>query len=241
MLSQAEVALFELPMLNFELPAETGDLDLAMERAARGEFHSIILSSPTAVHFFHERARDLDLLDALRIKGRFGAVGRATANALEAIGCEMSIPIPTHAGSHQLAAMLSGYDLAGKHMLLLQSQLGLEILEHSLRELGAETERVTLYLTKGPTLGDAARLLNLLEGQKRPDVIAFFSPSAVSYFIRSVAEMGAGHLHNLPALATIGETTAKAIEEGLRRRPEIVARKADQQSLAEDILHYLKR
>ncbi len=239
-LTQSGITVLELPMLNFELPPETEELDAALHRASRGEFHAIVLSSPTAVHFFKERARDLGLLDALQITARFGAVGRATADALEALGCDITLPIPIHAGSHHLVAMLAQHDLAGKPILLLQSQLGLEILEHSLHELGAEPHRVTLYHTNGPSLHDTARLLNLLEGPSRPDVIAFFSPSAVSYFIRALAEMGAGHLHNLPALATIGETTAKAVEESLRRRPEIVARKADQRSLAEDILRFLQ-
>lgn len=244
LLTQSGITVLELPMLNFELPPETEELDAALHRASRGEFHAIILSSPTAVHFFKERAGDLGLLDALQIMARFGAVGRATADALEALGCDIALPIPIHAGSHHLVAMLAQHDLAGKPILLLQSQLGLEILEHSLSELGAEPHRVTLYYTNGPKLADSARLLHLLEipagGIPRPDVIAFFSPSAVSYFVRSLAEMGSDHLRNLPPLAAIGETTAKAVEEALRRRPEIVARKADQKSLAEDILKFLQ-
>ncbi|MDP4200333.1 MAG: uroporphyrinogen-III synthase [Bacteroidota bacterium] len=238
-LKGAGVIVLEIPMIRFELPRETDDLDAVLVRASHGAYHAIVLSSPTAVYFFNERVRELGLLDAIRITARFGAVGRATSDALELLGFEISLPIPIHAGSHQLAAMLSARDLTGKPILLLQSQIGLEILEHSLRELGAQPERQTLYYTKGPSLGDAARLLHLLEGPSRPDVIAFFSPSAVSYFVTALAEMGAEHIRKLPALATIGETTAKAVEETLRRRPEIVARKANQQSLAEDILDYL--
>jgi uroporphyrinogen-III synthase len=105
---------------------------------------------------------------------------------------------------------------------------------------GALPERVTLYLTSGPTLEDGARLLRLMESEARPDVIAFFSPSSVIYFVRTLAEMASGLLRNLPALACIGETTAKAVEETLHRRAEIIARKANQASLASDILTYLK-
>jgi uroporphyrinogen-III synthase len=239
LLFAAGITVQELPMLHFELPRVTTDLDNALARAARGDFAYIILSSPASVHFFEAHTRDLELLGALRAGGRFGAVGKATAEELAARGFAVELPIPSSGGSHQLAAVLSTRDLDGKPLLLLQSQIGLDVLEHSLRELGAMPERVTLYYTKGPTLGDAARLLHLLESPVRPDVIAFFSPSAVSHFIHSLAEMASGLLRDLPALACIGETTAKAVEESLHRRPEIVARKADQVSLAQDILIYL--
>jgi uroporphyrinogen-III synthase len=239
MLRAAGVEIVELPMINFEMTRETEALDRAFHAAARGEYDAIVLSSPTAVHFFVERANELGLATSLKLKAKLAAVGRATSDALSIFGYETELPVPAHAGSHQLAAILAERGVSGKRILLLQSQLGLDILEHALTEAGANVERVIMYYTKGPSLGDSARLLHLLEGPKRPEVIAFFSPSAVMYLIRSLAEMSAGQIRDLPALATIGETTAKAVEETLRRRPEIVARKSDQKSLAEDILTYL--
>ena len=239
-LAAAGITVRELPMLRFEMVRETDELDSALARAAQGDYDYVILASPTAVYFFQDRAKELELADALRAQGRFGTVGNATAEALSTLGFRVELPIPQHGGSHELTALLSQENLEGRSILLLQSQIGLDILEHSLSELGAKPERVTLYHTKGPSLGDAARLLQMLESPAPPDVIAFFSPSSVSYFVRSLAEMASGMLRNLPALACIGETTAKAVEEALHRRPEIVARKADQESLANDIVTYLR-
>ncbi len=227
-------------MLRFDWPADLTVVDRSLERAAAGAFEAIVLSSPTAVNFFEERAQEHGLLARICASTRFGAVGRATANELAVFGIGVDFPIPSHGGSLELASVLSHDNLAGKHILLLQSQLGLETLTHSLREIGAIPERVTLYVTEGPTLEDAARLVNLLESKARPDAIAFFSPSAVHNFVRTLAEMASGLIRELPPLAAIGETTAKAIEETLHKRPEIVARKADQTSLAQDILHYLE-
>jgi uroporphyrinogen-III synthase len=238
-LDQAGVQVLELPMLNFELPRDTENLDNALARVASGDYAYVILASPTAVHFLYEHAQEIGLYEAIRSNGRFGAVGQATAEELDRSGFRIELPIPPAAGSHQLAAMLAPYNLVGQPILLLQSQLGLDVLEHALSEMGARTERETLYFTKGPTLGDSARLLHLLEGGAGPDVIAFFSPSSVMYFIRTLAEMASGLIRTLPPIACIGETTAKAVEEALHRRPEIVARKADQASLAQDILAYL--
>jgi len=239
-LHSAGIVVRELPMLRFEMVRETDELDHALARAGGGEFEYILLASPMAVHFFEERAKELNLFDALRGQGRYGTVGHATAEELSKLGFRVELPIPSQGGAHELAAMLKSYDLSSKSILLLQSQIGLDTLVHALRDLGALPERVTLYHTKGPSLGDSARLLQLLESPAPPDVIAFFSPSSVSYFVRSLAEMASGMLRNLPALACIGETTAKAVEESLHRRPEIVARKADQTSLANDIITYLR-
>jgi uroporphyrinogen-III synthase len=215
-------------------------LDRSLELASLGKFHIIILSSPTAVNFFEERARELGLFDTIKSIGKLGAVGGATANELAKIGIETALPIPLHGSSYELSLILARENLADKAVLLLQSQIGLETIENALLAQGALPERVTLYITSGPTLGDAARLIHLMESDAKPDVISFFSPSSVIYFVRTLAEMASGLLHNLPAIACIGETTAKAVEETLHRRAEIIARKANQASLAEDILIYLR-
>ena len=238
-LAAAGATVVELPMISFHTPPELTELDQALSRAARGTFAAIILSSPTAVQFMEARLTELSLLDLMRITGRFAAVGEATARALSELGLTVAYPIPPRGGSAQLATLLSGYALTARPVLLLQSQLGLGVLEDSLSAIGALAERVTLYHTAGPSVGDVARLMLALESRTPPNVITFFSPSAVHNFVRVLAETDSRLLRSLPALACIGETTAKAVEETLHRRPEIVARKADQQSLAEDILEYL--
>src|SRR5437660_1357058 len=84
-LGEAGIIIEELPMLRFDWPPDLSLLDRAFARAADGQFNIIILSSPTAVNFFEERARELGLLDSIA-KLEFGAVGRATAEELAKIG-----------------------------------------------------------------------------------------------------------------------------------------------------------
>ena len=170
---------------------------------------------------------------------KFGTVGHDTEERLHELGYHTALAVPQSAGWMNFVQALDPAMVRGKRVLLLQSQIGLHELDHAFKEMGAETERVVLYVTKGPSLGDSARLLTMLESQ-RPDVIAFFSPSSVAFFVTALAEMGTAHLRDLPAIACIGETTAREVEERLRRRPEIVARKADQESLAKDILIYIQ-
>ncbi len=238
-LSGAGIEIEALPMLRFEPPADPRELDRALRNAAQGMFDAILLSSPTAVDFFEARARELGLLETFRHTTRFGSVGTATARALAALGIETAFPVPSHGGSKELAAILNERRLAGARILLLQSQIGLEVLEDALREIEAWPKRVTLYYTEGPSTADAARLVNMLKCDARPDVIVFFSPSAFHNFLRVFAEMPGGLPRDLPALAAIGETTARAIEYVLNRRPEIIAQKTDQVSMANAILNYL--
>ncbi len=238
-LNSAGIIIEEIPMITFSLPPDTTELHAALEQAAQGKFDGVILSSPTAVRFFEERVRELGLINAIQSNVRFGAIGESTAQALTRIGFHISFPIPAEAGSKEFSALLSQNDLAGKRILLLQSQIGLNMLTDELRKIGALPERVTLYHTNGPSPTDAALLLALMQSSDRPDVIAFFSPSAVTHFAGTLTRTGL--LDNLPRLAAIGKTTAYAIEETLHRTPEIIAPKADMTSMANEIVEYLQK
>ncbi len=238
-LNDAGIIIEEIPMITFSLPPDLTQLDAVLQQASCGEFHSIMLFSPTAVIFFERRAQSLRSLNALRINGRFGAIGEATAKELSRIGFDVQFPIPAEAGSKEFAQLLSKSDLTGKRILLLQSQIGLNTLSNALRKIGALPERVTLYHTSGPTPDNVARLVSLMQSKERPDVIAFFSPSAVTNFVQALS--GTGLLDNLPTLAAIGKTTAQAIEETLHSTPEIVAPKADMTSMANEIVKYLQK
>jgi uroporphyrinogen-III synthase len=236
------IDVVEIPMITIAYPKDTTALDDAFMRLAKNEFDLCVLSSPTAVEYFHTKAIDLGITDAITTSVGFATVGAKSAQKLEEFGYKHSVPLPhQNAGAAALLISLRTFDIQGKKTLILQSQIGMAVLVRAFEMCGAEIERKVLYKTTGPSLRDCVSLLRLFEvEEERPNVIAFFSPSAVEHFVRTLAEMGAGHLSSLPTLAAIGETTAKEIEILLHRRPEIVARKANQDSLAEDIVEYLK-
>ena len=173
-LNGAGIIIKEIPMISFSLPPDLTELDSALTRAARGKFDSVILSSPSAVFFFEQRVRELELMEAIRDHVRFGAIGEATAEELTRRGFDIHFPIPSEGGSRELIASFSESDLAGKKILLLQSQIGLNTLQDALHEIGAKPERVTLYHTNGPTITDSARLIALMRSNDHPNVIAFF-------------------------------------------------------------------
>ena len=242
MLRSEGIDVLEIPMITIDYPKDTSILDSMLNRLAIKEFDYCVLSSPTAIEYFHARATDLGIADAIRASIGFATVGAKSAERLADFGYRVAVPLPhQNAGAAALLISLRTFDIKGKRTLILQSQIGMVVLTRAFEMCGADIERAVLYETTGPSLHDAARLLQAFEAEdaERPNVIAFFSPSAVEFFVRTLAEMGASHLTSLPPLAAIGETTAKEIELLLRRKPEIVARKANQESLAEDIRTYL--
>jgi uroporphyrinogen-III synthase len=234
--------VIELPMIHMAYPSDMHELDNSLQKLAAKEYDHAILSSPTAIEFFHERAEQLGLVDAIQSAITFVTVGAVSAKKLEEFGYQLGLPLPSHgAGAAELLKSLRTFDLTGKRVLLLQSQMGIRIMERAFEMVGAIPERVILYETTGPSLHDAAKLLQYLEGSDGaiPDVIAFFSPSAVEFFVQTLSQMSVGLLHTLPALAAIGETTAFEMRIRAGKAPEIIARKANQESLANDIIVYL--
>jgi uroporphyrinogen-III synthase len=243
MLQSEGIEVIEVPMVRLDFPPDTRNLDCVLGRLAKKEFDYVVLTSPTAVEFFHERISDLGLSDIIREQAKFGTVGQKSAGKLFHFGYTLELPLPNqNAGAAELLIALRTMNLRGKRVLLLQSQIGMKVMERAFEMVGAETERETLYQTSGPSLYDSAKLMQLLEVQDGVpvDAVAFFSPSAAESFVRTIQEMGVDHLYKLPTLAAIGETTAFEIGMRLRRRPEIVARKSNQESLAQDIIAYIK-
>ncbi|MBS1903152.1 MAG: uroporphyrinogen-III synthase [Bacteroidetes bacterium] len=243
LLKDAGISVLELPMITISLPKALESLDTALYRLAQAQYTYCVLSSPTAIEFFHQRVLELGLYESISATIGFATVGEKSAAKLESYGYRVAIPLPhQNAGAAALLIEMRKFDLRGKPTLLLQSQIGLVVLHRALEMCGAEIDRVTLYETTGPNLRDAALLMHHLEApiEERPRVVAFFSPSAVESFVTTIVEMGSQIRQELPALAAIGETTALEIKLLLRRDADIVARKANQESLANDIIQYLR-
>lgn len=242
-LIEAGISVIELPMIQISLPTNLEAIDAALVRLAQGEYTYCVLSSPTAIEVFHERVMSLGLFEAIRSKAGFATVGPKSEAKLESFGYKVAMPLPhQNAGAASLLIEMRRFDLRDKPTLLLQSQIGLVVLHRALEMCGARIDSVTLYETSGPTLRDGAVLLNQLEApaDERPNVVAFFSPSAVESFVNTIIGMESPIRDQLPALAAIGETTALEIKLLLRRDADIVAQKANQESLAQDIINFIQ-
>ncbi len=237
------IEVIELPMIQVNFPDDQSKLESQIRKLAEGEFDYCILSSPTAVEFFHQKVLELDLYNPIMSAVGFATVGEKSVAKFAEFGYRVVIPLPHQlSGAAALLSQLRTFNILEEKVLILQSQLGLTVLTRAFEMCGAVITHEILYETTGPTLHDAALLINLLEAEDstHPEVITFFSPSAVEFFVKTVSQMGLPLRKNLPVLAAIGETTAFEIEMRLRRKPDIIAQNANQESLAQDIISYIK-
>lgn len=198
----------ELPAIGIE---KTGSRELDNAIAKLTTYHWLIFTSSNGVAAFFERlralGRDNRTLGGLKI----GAIGPATAKALEHKGI---IPdyVPEVYSSEGLVAGLKSQSVGGKRFLLPRADIADEELARGIMELGAEVHEISAYRTvPQPEAMAQAREL-LLSGQI--DVITFTSSSAVSKLVAAFKELPA---INKAKVACIGPKTAEtAAKAGLK-------------------------
>jgi uroporphyrinogen-III synthase len=175
-LQEAGASVVMLPLLAFAAPEDSSGLDAALRGAA--EFDWILLTSQNAVAALQERCAvlQISLADAF-VRVRVAAVGPATASAAENAGLKISRVATKHQGV-ALAEEL-GKQVAEKRVFLPRSDLANRELPKTLQRLGARVTEVVAYKTIVPSGDELRQARSLLRDV--PDVILFFSPSAVHH------------------------------------------------------------
>ena len=69
------IEVIELPMIQVQFPEDHSKLELEIRKLTNGEFGYCILSSPTAIEFFHQKVLELDLYDSIKTAVGFATVG----------------------------------------------------------------------------------------------------------------------------------------------------------------------
>lgn len=214
--SQLSQLLLECGAVSIEMPAleiqsaPSSELDQAI--LSLDSFHWIIFTSVNGVEAFFQRLYALNL-DARWLKDiRIGAIGWATASALERRGLRADC-IPEKYTSEGLLAQLQDHNLAGCRVLLPRADIAGNVLNLGLARLGAEPHEVTAYRT---TLNTRAILQGrqlLLAGEI--DIITFTSSSTVTNLVAILGEER--EAISKASVACIGPiTAATAAQAGLR-------------------------
>ncbi|MFB0559595.1 MAG: uroporphyrinogen-III C-methyltransferase [Dehalococcoidales bacterium] len=198
------------------------------------DYHWIIFTSTNGVEAFFHRLYSLNL-DARWLKDiRIGAIGSATAGALEQKGLRADC-IPKKYTSQGLLAQLKRHDMAGCRILLPRADIAGKELTLGLTRLGAEVDEVTAYRTTPYTGGISQAKKMLLAGQI--DIVTFTSSSAVANLVAALGKKRVAM--NKALIACIGPATAAtATKAGLR--VDIVARKHTIPGLLEAIEHHFQ-
>jgi len=191
----------ELPAIDIQAVANFEELDQAISNVKH--YHWIIFTSVNGVAAFWQRLHDLKL-DSRALSGlKIGAIGPATAKALEAEGV---IPdyLPEIYTSEGIIAGLKSRDLAGQQFLLPRADIADNELVQGISQLGAEVHEVAVYRTVPATEAIAQAKQMLISDEI--DVITFTSSSTVSNLV--AAFQGEPPAINSAKVACIGPKTA---------------------------------
>jgi uroporphyrinogen-III synthase len=157
-------------------------------------------------------------------KGRLGAVGPATAAALEAAGRQVDIRPATGFDSESLLAEPSLQAVAGKTVRIIRGNAGRELIASTLRERGATVDYLPVYERQAP-VADADALAALerrfLGGEI--DVVTIMSVATLQNLLAILSE---------PCLAALRTSVlvtpaARVVKEAHNHLPGIETRLAD--------------
>ena len=204
------------PTIAIVPPEDFTHLDAAMRHLSSYDW--LLFTSVNGVRFVLERLDALlvprSALDSLKI----GAIGPATARALQAGGGSATF-VPTTYVAESILAEIG--PVLGQRLLLPRAELARPTLAAGLRQLGAEVDEITAYRTvPGPGIAELESLLRA----GRLDAVTFTSSSTVRFLYEALAGTGS----EIPAMLAhtavicIGPVTA-ATATALSIRVDVVA------------------
>ena len=210
LLSERGAQPIELPAIDIKSTANTRELDRAISNLER--YHWIVFTSVNGIEAFFQRLYNLNL-DARALKNvKIGAIGPATAKALEKKGI---IPdyTPDVYSSHGFIDGLRSRDIAGQRFLLPRADIADKELVEGITRLGAEVHEVVTYRTVPVTEAISPAKQMLLSD--KIDAITFTSPSTVSNLLAVLKDRR--EAINSAKIACIGPKTAgRAASAGLK-------------------------
>ena len=172
----------------------------------------LVFTSPIGVAVFFDALKEMkaDLRNVLGGRGtvRIGAIGSATASALEAHGL-FPDAVPETYSAGELGKRLAELSQPGEHVLIARAEKGSEDLIPPLTEAGLTAEDIPLYRTVyevNPVLKET--VTDMLESGEI-DAVTFTSASTVRGFVRAMGEMDYSRIRAV----CIGEQTARAAAE----------------------------
>jgi uroporphyrinogen III methyltransferase/synthase len=181
-LSMLGAKVVECPAIAIAPLKDYSHLDAAIWNL--GSYDWVIFTSANGVRAFVSRLKDSGLPPAILRSKRLGAIGPATATALEEAGCPPEF-VPRTYVAEAVVEQISG--IQGARVLLPRADIARKALAEGLRLKGAEVDEVVAYHTvPGEGSGRLAELLR--EG--KVDAVTFTSSSTVRYTVEGLAAGG---------------------------------------------------
>ena len=209
-LSALGANVVECPAISIAPLEDYAEMDAAIMRLDAYDW--VIFTSVNGVGAFASRLRELRR-DTQSLRSRkLGAIGPATAAALQKVGCRPSFVPDTYVAEAILEQI---GELSGARVLLPRADIARKALAEGLRAKGAEVDEIAAYRT---VPGEGSATLADLLSAGGVDAVTFTSSSTVRYTIESLASAGldegqAVDLLNRTRIVCIGPITANTAAE----------------------------
>jgi uroporphyrinogen-III synthase len=176
------------------------------------KFQWVVFISPNAVNFaLKANNGKIDRLKTVR----FAAVGRATAQALEAAGLAVDVVPEQGYTSEALLAMPQMQQVKGQACLIVRGEGGREELANTLRSRGAVVQYLEVYKRTIPSI-DSSQVVQLL-AQHRLDVITVTSGEALQNLLIMLGENNHQLLLPIPIVVVSDRIRQLAAGMGFKR------------------------
>jgi uroporphyrinogen III methyltransferase/synthase len=233
-LSELGADCLEYPTIKIVPAADLKPMDEALKNLSAYDW--IVFTSVNGVKYFFDRLfetdRDVRALHHLRT----AAIGPATAERMFQFGLKSDIVPKTYRAESVVEAFRKN-KLDGRKILLPRAAEARPVLPVELRNMGAEVDEVTAYLTE--KVSDNADLLVKQLEDNTIDMITFTSSSTVNNFIGLLPPDKFDQLIDGVTIASIGPiTTDTAAQLGVK--VDITAESYTIPGLCESILKYYR-
>lgn len=194
------------PTIEIVPPASWDECDRALERLYM--YDGVIFTSGNGVEHFLGRLKEKEGSSAALKQKMIFVVGEKTKLSVEQNGLSVTL-MPERFTAFDLASAVDQRDLAGKTFLFPRGNLGKDILQDTLKLLGANVDSVVVYRTQKPKDENVQPIRSLLlEGTI--DVAAFTSPSTFHNFAELFTRDELVKIFGVTSIAVIGPATARS-------------------------------
>jgi len=233
-LSDLGADCLEYPTIKIVPAKDPKPMDEAIKNL--GTYDWIVFTSVNGVKFFFDRLFETDRDVRALIHLYTAAIGPATAERMFQFGLKSDI-LPKNYRAESVVEAFRKEKLDGKKVLLPRAGEARPVLPVELRNMGAEVNEVTVYLTE-KVLDNVDLLIKQLE-DKTIELITFTSSSTVRNFKSLLPPDKFNQLIDGVAIASIGPiTTDTAVELGFK--VDITAESYTIPGLCEAILKYYR-
>ena len=196
-----------IPTIEIVPPDLYDALDAALSDTACYDW--LVLTSANAVDAIASRLRFLKIPVEALVAFEIAAIGKSTADAVNALGLQVELIPPRAIAESLVEALLPLVQNRNKRVLIVRAKMARDILPEALRAAGVSVTIAEAYQSIIPTASVAELQQALTTGV---DAITFTSASCVHNFVALVQKAGV-HVPSAVKQISIGPITTQAMEE----------------------------